>query len=256
MGDEEFLTPETFRVEAVNPEQVFQHIKTQQASIDKGENPALFSSDFPLSETRLNSRLFEREETNAIVIPTTPNSAQLSITSQLQFSEHEEAQPSRGYFLDEEVSKIIEYLKEKGISSKIRNIEGSHNLSVIMGNGVLIDLDLGYKSSEDYSKKIQPAIKGNNPIFKQAVYKTVNRESERNFANPGVSLTLYKDNGEEEPTNFPLQNEGDTASVIKTYATGYQSILEGIYKAKNAPLPAQPILLAAPPPNKRPVSRN
>src|SRR3989344_7079031 len=96
--DAEMLTPEAFRVEFINPEQLYGYLKSTQTlagtAADKADE--IIGDFFPLSGTRLGSKLFDSESTLATVIPASADSIELNVESKLVISKHEASQPSKG----------------------------------------------------------------------------------------------------------------------------------------------------------------
>lgn len=241
MVSEEIITPSTFRVEVQNPQGIFNMLKKRETALDP--EIGVGETDEQLSSTKLDGDLVMKETTDSSLFGDIKGT-QIMIGSSIDISEAEQQSPEQGYFNADQIRKIKDILQERELGVAVRDIPEANSLDIYLDNGVMIGVDLGYKSREDKAAKYQELVQ--NDLLRRSLIRRVVRGAETNFANDDINLRLFKGEQGEEPTYFLLSgmNSDEFENIIKTYANGYQQIMEAVHQAKGKKLPEKPIILA------------
>lgn len=239
---EEIPTLPAFRIEVQNPEGMFNLLSIQEGKflLRLDDN----TGETQLSSTKLDGGLIDHEETSVSLLKT-PGGAEVHLGTLMKIANPEQHSQDKGYFTEAQIKKTKDILEQEGLTINIQDAGGINSLYILLENGVVLAVDLGFKSrghkSARYSEVAQIEHLGKD-IAKQAT-----REAETDFANEEVSLGLFRNEGEgEEPGYFILEalDADQFRNIMRAYAKGYEQIMKALHEAKGKSLPDKPIVLA------------
>lgn len=234
-GNEERLTPNSFKVEVVNPSEIYL-LARSDAILNQTRSELLNMSNYELSHTVLDSDLLDYERTSFLTQISENGEAEYSLSTHFILSDKEKQSVRQGYLSEAEMETLVNGLRGKGLIAEKAKSEDLNTVDINLGDGLTIELELGYKNKECYRKLLVELT--HMQTTRKAGYNLVERGTKSAFANKGYGFTLLKIDPKGGGIYPKVVDEDGFRKNLNLYASTYEKIIDSLHKAVGVASPS------------------
>lgn len=226
--DEEKLTPNTFRVEVVNPAGIYLLAKSD-AVLNQTRDEFLNMSNYELSRDILDSDLLEFEHTSLITGTSERGQAEYYFQTVFMLGDKEKQSARQGYLSETEIEALVDDIRSKGLVAEKLKSEDHNGVNIIFDGGIKVELELGYKNKERHRDLLLELTKMQET--RKAGFGLITKRTQSNFSNTGYGLSLW----EVDPNTLGLKpkttDEESFEKNLRLYASTYEKVIDSLHKA-------------------------